>query len=92
MINYAIKAGFVAGPDSNHNAYGAKLVKGPFFLLKWLKQALTVLGVSWQDTCCIGTSNPPDPNNIPIRFSKTAGNKIQYLDNVTGVWTNLTTF
>lgn len=81
---YFIKPGFV-GSDAGDG----KLAKtGKFYLLKWLKTALTQLGISWQDPCCIGTSNPPDVTNIPVRLNKTA-NKLQYLDNITGVWTNV---
>jgi hypothetical protein len=92
MVNYAIRSGFVSsGSDSAHSAYGAKLIKGPFFLLKWLSQALAYLGVSAQDPCCISsTANPPIAISRPIRYNQTTSH-MEY-QNTSGVWTAIAGF
>lgn len=60
--------------------------KGLFSLDVWFKRMLTRYNLGYIDTCCTA-----DRTNLPIRYNKTAA-KLQYFDDITKTWTNLTTF
>lgn len=59
---------------------------GLFSLTKFFKKMLIRFNIAYLDTCCTA-----DETFLPMRYNKTSA-KLQYFDDVTKVWINLTTF